>query len=102
MLHTLRQLLERTSAAGDLAYIRHRHLEWLITLAERLGANPFDRAATGLLARERANIDAALTWALEAERADDGLRLCSSCGPYWFQSGRYQDAESWPPSCAQQ
>ena len=61
--------------------MRHRHLEWLITLAERLSADPFDRAAIGQLARERANIDAALTWAVEAERAEDGLRLCTSSGP---------------------
>jgi DNA-binding CsgD family transcriptional regulator/tetratricopeptide (TPR) repeat protein len=96
MLRTLRQhLLGRPAAADEVDGARHRHLRWLTELAANSTADPFDGHGLALLVAEHANLDAALTWAFASDRAEEGVRLCTMCGPYWFQTGRYADAESW-------
>jgi predicted ATPase/DNA-binding SARP family transcriptional activator len=79
LLETIRQYArERLEADGEATSARARHLARYIDLAEEAG--PHLRGRDGLewaavLARETDNFRAALHWAVEAELADEGLRL---------------------------
>ena len=96
MLRALRRrLLERFVTTSDLECLRGRHLSWYVSRATRATLDPFLREAIADLDRDRANLRAALGCSLETDRIEDGLRLATACGPYWFQYGHYAEAEKW-------
>lgn len=87
MLETLRQYAaERLAGAGATAAARVRHLAWAIELAETGEAKlQGDEQAQwlGVLDEEHDNLRAALDWAAESARVDDGLRLAAALVRFW-------------------
>jgi predicted ATPase len=79
LLETIRQYArERLEAAGEAAPVRGRHPARYVGLAEEAephlrGRDVYEWAA--VLSRETDNFRAALEWAVEAERADEALRM---------------------------
>jgi hypothetical protein len=105
LLETIRRYArERLEAAGEAARVRGRHLARYIGLAEDAGPHLrgrdlFEWAA--LLARDAENFRAALDWAVEAELADEALRLvvALTVGPTstgWIQTDWIETAISIP------
>jgi predicted ATPase/DNA-binding SARP family transcriptional activator len=87
MLETLRQYAgERLVEAGDAAASRGRHLRWAVDLAETgEGKLHGEEQATWLLVldEEHDNLRAALEWAAEDGRIEDGLRLAAGLVRFW-------------------
>jgi predicted ATPase len=105
LLETIRRYArERLEAAGEATRVRGRHLARYIGLAEDAGPHLrgrdlFERAA--LLARDAENFRAALDWAVEADLADEALRLVMALtvGPTstgWVQTDWVETAISIP------
>jgi predicted ATPase/DNA-binding SARP family transcriptional activator len=87
MLETIRDYaLERLVARGDDEAVRRRHASFYLALAEEAEPallGPQQREWLERLDSERDNIRAALTWALEAAKAEIGLRLASALWRFW-------------------
>jgi predicted ATPase/DNA-binding SARP family transcriptional activator len=98
LLETIRHYgQERLEATDETARVRDRHLAWFVALAEEAG--PHLRGSEQLewaaaLARDTENIRTALNWALEAQRADEGLRLVVPLGVIGLPTG--WTAADWP------
>jgi predicted ATPase/DNA-binding SARP family transcriptional activator len=82
LLETIRQYAhEQLEAAGETARVRDSHLACYAGVAEEAvphlrGRDAYEWAA--VMARESDNFRAAFNWAVEAELADEGLRLAVS------------------------
>jgi predicted ATPase/DNA-binding SARP family transcriptional activator len=89
MLETLRQYAaERLAEAGPggTEATRTRHLAWAVELAEKAEAKlQGDEQAAWLevLDEEHDNLRAALDWAAESGRVEDGLRLAAALVRFW-------------------
>ena len=89
LLETIRDYaIDRLEEAGEVSSTCDRHLAWVSELAERLepAANNRDAGAVRQLGDERANLSAALEWAVANDRVDDVLRVVGSLG-YAFVIG---------------
>jgi predicted ATPase/DNA-binding SARP family transcriptional activator len=79
LLEPIRQYAqERLDASGETRLVRGRHLVRYVGLAEQAGPHLRGRDQlhwAARIARDFDNFRAALDWAVEAERADDALRL---------------------------
>lgn len=87
MLETLRQYAaERLAASEDVASARRRHLMWAVELVER-GETKLqgeEQAAwLHMLDDEHDNLRAALDWAAEDGRIEEGLRLAAGLVRFW-------------------
>jgi tetratricopeptide (TPR) repeat protein len=98
MLETIREYgLERLTASDD-GVIRERHARYFLALAERLRPEIDSREGKSVLARldaEHSNLRAALTWAIEQEDADLGVRLGAALWKFWYVRGDLGEASSW-------
>ncbi|HTJ75476.1 MAG TPA: tetratricopeptide repeat protein [Acidimicrobiales bacterium] len=86
MLATLRQYGgERLAASGETGAVRARHLAWALRLAEAPENDRADEQARRLAALddEHDNLRAALDWAGEDGRVDEGLRLAAALVRFW-------------------
>ena len=87
MLETLRQYAaERLAEAGDATATRGHHLTWAVDLAETSeGKLHGEEQASWLhvLDAEHDNLRAALEWAAEEGRIEDGLRLAAGLVRFW-------------------
>jgi predicted ATPase/DNA-binding SARP family transcriptional activator len=87
MLETLRQYAAgRLAEAGETPAIRTRHLAWAVTLAETGAAKlqGDDQAAwLEMLDEEHDNLRAAMDWAEEEHRVQEGLRLAAALVRFW-------------------
>ena len=87
LLETIRQYaLGKLVEAGEVARVRDRHLAYFLDRAE--DAEPLLEgsdmlAVLATLDVEVDNIRAALDWALQANRGEDGLRLASALWLFW-------------------
>jgi predicted ATPase/DNA-binding SARP family transcriptional activator/Tfp pilus assembly protein PilF len=98
LLETVRQYAaERLIEAGEEAIVRGRHLAFHVDLAETaeshlvvgtVGSRWLDR-----LERELDNLRSALTWAVDAEAEEAGLRLVGALGPFWDCRGYYREGQ---------
>jgi predicted ATPase/DNA-binding CsgD family transcriptional regulator len=92
LLDTVRDYAEdRLVAAGEAEQVRDRHLDHFLALAERAepGLDSDQDRWLELLDRDRANVDAALEWALvPGPRADRGRRLAAATARHWQLRGR--------------
>jgi non-specific serine/threonine protein kinase len=87
MLETIREYgLDRLSRSDEEPAVRRRHAEHWAELAERAAGfltGP-DRAQwIRLLERDLDNLRAALTWTVQVQEAELGLRLAAALGDYW-------------------
>jgi len=93
MLDTVRQFAEaRLAESGGTAGIRDRHLDYLLHLADEAeeGADVDLEHWRVVLASHRADMSAALNWALAdpGDRSDKGRRLTAAMARFWLISGQ--------------
>jgi predicted ATPase/DNA-binding CsgD family transcriptional regulator len=100
MLYTIRQYgLQLLAESGDERRVRCRHLDYLLTLAERserewLGPNQVELAA--VTRREHNNVRSALEFALtDPERRITGARLANALQYYWLDCGFIGEGRRW-------
>lgn len=91
MLETIREFaMERSEASGRHAELQRRHAEWFADLGET--ARPMLMSADrrvwlDRIEQEHDNIRAALSWSLEVDAAQIGLRLVSALWRFWQMRG---------------
>ena len=100
MLETIREYgRERLVAMGVEEETRHAHLAWVLEFVETIWpprtAAPTAFPALGELDRERANIRAALAWAIARADAAGALRLTSALAEYWQLRGDFTEGRDW-------
>jgi non-specific serine/threonine protein kinase len=96
LLQTVNQYArERLNEAQESAAFRQRHLEYMLSIAERQLPEAFDPAHGRLLRRDQENLRAALCWAVAEANAEMGLRLATAMFPLWFFSGHYAEGRTW-------
>jgi predicted ATPase/DNA-binding SARP family transcriptional activator len=95
MLETIREYaLEQLALDEESEYVRRRHAEHFLKLAESEPAS--DQAAW--LARmdaERDNLRAALAWSLDVKEASLGLRLAAALWEFWWVRGYLAEGRGW-------
>jgi predicted ATPase/DNA-binding CsgD family transcriptional regulator len=87
--------LGQLAAAVETETLHHRHVAYLVQVAERTEPLSLAGLDAALLEDEHDNVRAALEWALEGERAEVGLRLASAAYPLWVYSGHYAEGRTW-------
>ncbi|HEX7171240.1 MAG TPA: adenylate/guanylate cyclase domain-containing protein [Candidatus Limnocylindria bacterium] len=91
MLETLREFAaERLHASGDADDLERRHAEWYAHLADRLAPSIMgegQRAVLDRLEEEHDNLRAAMSWAIEHDRADVALLLAARLWRMWQMRG---------------
>jgi predicted ATPase/class 3 adenylate cyclase len=99
MLETIREFAaEQLDAAGETERTRDGHAVHFLALAE--AAEPRLRAVErkrwlDQLEVEHVNLHAALRWAVDADRADIGLRLVGSLWRFWHLHGHLAEGRRW-------
>jgi predicted ATPase/DNA-binding XRE family transcriptional regulator len=89
---------EKLEEAGDTNKFRDAHLSFYLRLAENSGLKS-DAAIEipwyKLLEKELDNFRAALNWAAESGAQENGLRLASAIGFFWFENGYLHEGNCW-------
>jgi predicted ATPase/class 3 adenylate cyclase len=99
MLETVREhALERLAEDPDRDAVHERLAGWCLRFLR--GATPHLAGADGALSRARLDAElpnalAALSWALDARRAELALELVGELGGYWWQTHRGEDGIRW-------
>ena len=87
MLETIREYgLDRLSASGEEQAVRLRHAEHWAELAEQAAGFLMGSEQArwiGRLDRDLDNLRAALTWTVQVQEEELGLRLAAALGDYW-------------------
>lgn len=96
MLETLHEFAaERLRASGDTDDLERRHAEWYAALADRLAPSIIgegQRAVLDRLEEEHDNLRAAMSWAIEHDRADLALLLGARLWRLWQMRGYLDEA----------
>jgi predicted ATPase/DNA-binding SARP family transcriptional activator len=99
MLETIREYaLERFDDDSGAEMVRERLVRWCSALAGEAAPRLRTRDRVSSLARldrEMPNVRAAVSWAIDAGRHDDALRLVAELWPYWVYSVRWQEGLRW-------
>ena len=98
LLEPVRQYArERLQESGETGIAQFRHAHWCLELVEeaRGGLEGREQASwVGLMQKEHANAQAALSWALETD-PETALRLAASLGYFWYRYGRIIEGRHW-------
>jgi predicted ATPase len=99
MLETVREYaLERLAMDPNADAAHDRLATWCLSFAREATPQLVQADRVAWLARlhaELPNLLAALSWALEAERAELALQLVAVLGEYWWRSHRWEDGLPW-------
>ena len=99
MLETIREYArERLEVSGEAEEIRRMHAEYFLALAEQGASEQQGPEETVWLERldlEHDNMRAALSWMLESEEAEPGLRLSGALWRFWWMRGNYIEGRRW-------
>ena len=99
MLETIREYArERLEVSGNAEEIRRRHAEYFLALAERGESKlrePEEASWLERLDEEHDNMRAALSWTLQSEEAEPGLRLAGALWQFWDMRGYYGEGRRW-------
>jgi predicted ATPase/class 3 adenylate cyclase len=99
MLETIRQYaLDKLAEAGEGDWIRTRHRECFLTLAERAEQELFRATRVGWnhLTAELDNLRAALEWSVnDAGGGEAAVRLSGALGEFWDMRGDYREGGQW-------
>jgi len=99
MLETIREYAsERLEVCGDAEQIERMHAEYFLALAEQGQSIPREPEEAVWLERldvEHDNMRAALSWALDSEDAELGLRLAGTLWRFWWMRGHYGEGRRW-------
>jgi non-specific serine/threonine protein kinase len=88
LLETIREYaLEKLKEAGELIYMRDRHLDFFVTRAEEIEPKLHGSSYQGLwlnwFVGELDNLRSALDWSLESGQVTSGLRLAGALWLFW-------------------
>jgi predicted ATPase/class 3 adenylate cyclase len=99
MLETIREYArERLDVSGNAEDVRRLHAEYFLALAEQGESNLQETEEATWLERldvEHDNMRAALSWTLESEEAELGLRLAGTLWRFWWMRGHYGEGRRW-------
>jgi predicted ATPase/DNA-binding SARP family transcriptional activator/DNA-binding CsgD family transcriptional regulator/Tfp pilus assembly protein PilF len=99
LLEPVRQYaLEKLEQSREAEATKRAHAEYFLSLSEEAEPELWGREEAlwlGLLEVEHDNTRAALSWALEREEAELGLRLAGALQPFWQARGYYVEARKW-------
>ncbi|HLW58595.1 MAG TPA: tetratricopeptide repeat protein [bacterium] len=99
MLETVRQYArERLMRSAEAVRVRNRHLMWYLALAERSEPELVAASQTLRLTRlelEHDDLRAALSWSLENNQAESGLRLAAAVWRFWWIRGYFGEGRTW-------
>jgi predicted ATPase len=99
MLETIREYArERLELSGEAEDIRRLHAEYFLALAEQGASEQQGPEETAWLERldlEHDNMRAALSWMLELEEAEPGLRLAGALWQFWDMRGYCGEGRRW-------
>jgi len=98
MLETMRQYAQdRLLASGELAELRHRHLDWVVELSAEAEPHMFgagDLEWRRRLRTELDNIRSAVRWALDSGRPQDAVAVPAALNLFWY-GGRQSEGAAW-------
>jgi predicted ATPase/DNA-binding NarL/FixJ family response regulator len=98
LYETIREFgFEELTASGEAA-ARQQHADWCASLAEEAAAalhGPDQALWLNRLEIESDNLDAALTWSVETNRLEFGLRLACDLWQFWYVRGRQRPGRTW-------
>ncbi|MGQ0551200.1 MAG: tetratricopeptide repeat protein [Armatimonadota bacterium] len=99
LLETVKQYgRDKLVEAGEAPAVRHRHLEWFLSLAERAGPKLQTADQLVWLSRldaEHDNIRGALEWALESAEEEIPARMAESLWWFWSLRGQNNEGREW-------
>jgi predicted ATPase/class 3 adenylate cyclase len=99
MLETIREYaLEKLSESAEGEQVRHRHLDFVLDLAEEAEPRIFTKEGPTWLDRLDAELDnlrAALEWAESLKDAAAGLRLAGTVYWFWWARGYWHEGQRW-------
>jgi non-specific serine/threonine protein kinase len=99
LLETIRQYAqERLTASGDLSAIRDRHLQCFLRLVEETEpklSGQYQPLWLNWLESEHDDIRAALSWSLESDRIEAGLRIVIAIYQFWTIRNRVVEGLAW-------
>ncbi len=99
MLETIREFgLEQLAAHGEEGAVRAAHATYYLTLAQQAESHliaPNSARWVDHLATERANMQLAVTWALNEGRAGDVLRLAGTILSFAYARGEPHEGQQW-------
>ncbi|MBV9355561.1 MAG: XRE family transcriptional regulator [Chloroflexi bacterium] len=96
MLETIREYAtEQLSADGEREALHRRHLDWCLSVADRVPSYALDPAGIADLQREQSNLRAALRFAIDRRDADSSLRLADGMYPLWYVGANYAEGRAW-------
>jgi predicted ATPase/class 3 adenylate cyclase len=99
MLETIREYArERLEVSGIAEETGRMHAEYFLALAEQgesILREPEEATWLERLDVEHDNMRAALTWTLESEEAELGLRLAGTLWRFWWMRGHYGEGRTW-------
>jgi len=99
LLETIREYaLEKLAESQEAESIKDRHLDHYLQFAEeaeiKVRGHEY-QVWHERLEREIDNLRAALSWALDGQNADGGLRLVASLAPLWWKQGHFREGKAW-------
>jgi predicted ATPase/class 3 adenylate cyclase len=99
MLETIREYArERLELSGNAREIRRLHAEYFLALAEHGASEQQESEEATWLERldlEHDNMRAALSWTLQSEEAELGMRLAGALWQFWDMRGYYGEGRRW-------
>jgi DNA-binding CsgD family transcriptional regulator len=99
LLETIREYaLEKLEEAGQTVRLRNRHLDLFLAQAEDAAPKLNDahqQLWLNWLEDEHDNLRAALTWSLEGNRVEEGLRIATALVRFWEIRGHVQEGLVW-------
>lgn len=99
LLESIRQYAqEKLIASGEEPAIRDRHLQYFVEVAEETEPKlkgEFQQLWLNWLEGDYDNIRAALTWSLESDQIEDGLRIAIAIYQFWTVRGYMEEGAAW-------
>ncbi len=99
LLETIREYaLEKLDESGETEFLRNRHLQLFLARAEeaapKLG-DAYQQLWLSWLEGEHDNLRAAMTWALESDQIEAGLRIANALPRFWEIRGHVPEGMAW-------
>jgi predicted ATPase/DNA-binding SARP family transcriptional activator/DNA-binding CsgD family transcriptional regulator len=98
LLEPVRQYArERLRESDETEVVRRRHVCWCLEFVERARdglEGPEQASWVERMKGEHANVQAALSWSLEAE-PETALRLAATLGYFWYRYGHITEGRRW-------
>jgi tetratricopeptide (TPR) repeat protein len=99
MLETVREFaMDALLRSSEKDAVLGRHAEWYLRLAMRLEPGltaETQQDALSTLARDHANLGAALDWMIRSDHAEGALALGAALWRYWLVRGHLEEGRGW-------